>query len=353
MHFPRIRILAAAAILLAATEAVARPLQIAVLLPQSGRMARAADAIRDGLLAAYYQDAATTTDTPALRFYDSDSSDILALVKQVQSDGAGFIIGPLDRERVERLVTAGPPGVPLLALNAVDAGATGLLQFSLAPEDEIRRLAEWMNAQKVKRPLVITSSEDSGQRQQKLFEAAWRQYHPGSLTVVTLDAARKGGIVAGVHALATQTGGHDALFLASPGLATQVLPALTYYHNTLPLYSLSGAWDPAADASGQKDLDGLRFCDLPWMLDATRPEQASLYEAIPRPVGGYDRLQAFGGDAWTLLKRWQAVQDGEVLTLRTGKLQADHSGHLRRIPTCAEVSNGTATPLWLPGGPGR
>jgi len=44
-------------------------------------------------------------------------------------------------------------------------------------------------------------------------------------------------------------------------------PALTYYRSRLPLYSLAAAWDPTVDASGINDVDGLRFCDLPWITD--------------------------------------------------------------------------------------
>lgn len=349
MYFPR---LAAAALLLAGSTCIAQPVQVAVLLPQSGRMAKAAETIRNGLLAAYYQDGVTATDSPSLRFYDSDNTDIVTLVKQARAEGATVVIGPLDRERVERLVQAGPPGIPVLTLNAVDAGAAGIMQFSLAPEDELHRVAAWMNNAGIRHPMILNGGDDAGRRQQKLFEKAWQRYHPGSLPVTTLDGGRKGGIVAGIHALAAQSGRHDAFFLASPALATQVQPALTYYHITLPLYALAGAWEPAADASGQKDLDGLRFCDLPWMLDDARPEQAGLYAAFPRPGGSYDRLYAFGADAWTLVRRWQSLLDGEALNLRSGRLQSDPTGHLHRTPTCAEVRNGTATPLWTPDGAG-
>lgn len=337
------RRLGAIALCLACSAGFAAPAQVAVLLPQSGRMATAATAIRDGLLAAYYQDTGNAPDSPVLHFYDSGRTDILQLLQQARADGATFVIGPLDRDSVARLAGAGAPGLPVLALNSSELQAPGLIQFALGPDDEIRWLAAWMHNQKISNPMLLVSSEDIGQREQQLFQAAWQQYQQHPLKVAVLDATRKGGIVAGIRDLAS--GHHDALFLASPALATQVLPALTYYHNTLPLYSLSAAWEPAADASGQKDLDGLHFCDMPWMLDPARPEQTSLYQALPRPSGGYDRLYAFGADAWTLMQHWQSALDGAALSLRSGLLQADTTGHIHRIPTCAEVSNGTATPF--------
>lgn len=325
------------------------PSQIAVLLPQSGRMAKAAETIRDGLLAAYYQDSSASSDSPTLRFYNSDAGDILTLVTQAEQDGAGIIIGPLDREHVQQLLELGPvTSIPLLTLNSANGQAANIIQFALSPEDEIQRLVAWMERNTIRQPLILTSAEDVGQRQQKLFQAAWQIRHSAALTVVTLDAARKGGIVAGVRDAIRQRASHDAIFLASPSLARLVRPALTYYHSPLPLYSLASAWDPRADATGQGDLDGLRFCDQPWMLEEPQPAQTRLYETFARPPGSYDRLYAFGADAWTLVNKWQALQDGEAVALHSGLVQADSSGHLRRIPTCAEVRNGTATPLWSP-----
>jgi outer membrane PBP1 activator LpoA protein len=121
----------------------------------------------------------------------------------------------------------------------------------------------------------------------------------------------------------------------------------------LPLYSLASAWDPNADATGQKDLDGLHFCDLPWMLNPPDAAQTALYGTQGRPAAGYDRLYAFGADAWTLIKQWQAVDDGEILRLRSGQIEAGPGHHLHRIPSCAEIRNGNVTVVLPPDPPHR
>ena len=207
--------------LFASSLALAAPPQIALLLPQSGRMAKAAETIRDGFLAAYYQDSSSTADSPSLRFYDSDTADIITLLNQARADGASLIIGPLDRERLEVLIKAGPLGIPVLALNSIEGSAPDLFQFALSPEDEILRLTEWMSAQKIRQPLLLAGNDEASQRQVKLFVTAWQQHRKGELPVVTLDMARKGGIVASVKELTRQGGRHDALFLATPALARQ------------------------------------------------------------------------------------------------------------------------------------
>lgn len=336
---------AAALFLLLAPTLVAAT-DVAVLLPQSGRMSRAAEAIQDGLLAAYYQDSARASDSPTLHFYDSDSAPVLALLQQAAADGAGVVIGPLDRERVEALVQAGPLPLPVLALNSAEGDAGNLLEFALAPEDEIARLVQWMGEQGVRRPLALAGSDDASQRQLRLFQAAWQRQHPAAAAVAALEPARKGGIAVAVkNLLAGPAARADALFLATPALAPQVQPALTYYRSALPLYSLASAWEPGADASGLNDVDGLHFCDQPWMLEAHRPEQEALYAAQPRPAGGYDRLYAFGADAWSLLQQRDALQAGERLSLRTGEVWLEAGSTVRRQPTCAEVRNGSVFPV--------
>lgn len=340
---------AAALLLLLAPPCALAARDIAVLLPQSGRMSKAAEAIRDGLMAAYYQDSAAGADSPVLHFYDSDAMAPAALVQQARAAGAEFVIGPLDRERVDALVKAGPLPLPVLALNNVPGRTDNLVKFALSPEDEIIRLVAWMTEQGVRRPLLLAAGDDASQRQLRLFQAAWQAGHPAAPAVAALDPARKGGITATIKELLRGTAARaDALFLASPALASQVQPALTYFHSRLPLYSLSAAWDPTADASGQNDLDGLHFCDLPWMLEPARPEQEALYAAQPRPAAGYDRLYAFGADAWTLARSWTRLTDGEALSLRSGSLRLDADHALQRQPTCAEVRNGSALPVQSP-----
>ncbi|MDF2445013.1 MAG: hypothetical protein K0S46_249 [Moraxellaceae bacterium] len=335
--------------MLASMTATAAATDIALLLPQSGRLAKAAEAIRDGFLAAYYQDAGSQAEPPTLHFYDSDSGPILALVQKAKADGAQIVVGPLDRERLDVLAKEASLPLPVLALNSAERTTEGLFQFALAPEDEILRLVEWMRQQDIKKPLLLASADEASQRHLRIFQSLWSGSTGPQLPVTTLDPARKGGITVTIRDLVKDTRKNDALFLATPSLARQVQPALTYYHSSLPLYSLASAWDPTADASGQRDLDGLRICDLPWMVSqAEDAAQETLYATLGRPGGGFDRLHAFGADAWTLVRQWDTLQESFPLALRTGVVQADALRRLRRTPTCAEIRNGNASPLWSP-----
>jgi len=122
-----------------------QPKHIAILLPFSGRIEAAAHAIRDGVMAAYYDAAADSTPVPVIRIYDTTSGDIDSIYDNAILEGAQLVIGPLEQGRIEHLALRPTMSVPTLALNRITnpAGvAAGLFQFGLPIEDEARQVAD-------------------------------------------------------------------------------------------------------------------------------------------------------------------------------------------------------------------
>ncbi|MCW8825588.1 MAG: penicillin-binding protein activator, partial [Gammaproteobacteria bacterium] len=74
---------------------VLNPKQIAILLPLSGSYAKAAGALRDGIVASYLAD--PHKDEITLRFYDTAGNPefIETIFQKAINDGAEFIVGPL------------------------------------------------------------------------------------------------------------------------------------------------------------------------------------------------------------------------------------------------------------------
>lgn len=324
---------------------------VAVLLPQKGRLMQVGQSVRDGLLAAYYQDSLTHPDTPLLRFYDSSDTPARELVRTAVKNGATMIIGPLDRDQVQGMLTDPSPPVTVIALNRGDGRHPNLIQMALAPEDEIAAVAQWMHQRGFRRPLMLMQHDDSNaSRYADLFAGAWNSLGHTPPALHPIDSRQKGGIAAAIRQLPQIAPKTDSLFLASPGIANQVQPALTYYEQRLPLFSLSAAWDPGAE-DHQRDMEGLGFCGLPWLLEGDRPEQRALYEAQGRPAASHDRLHALGADAWTIARSLNALRNGESLSLRTGTLTLGPDGHLQRRPICAEIRHGMATILHHTGKP--
>src|SRR5512139_287952 len=120
---------------------------IALLLPLTGSFAGPAELVRDGFLAAISRQ--PEVGRPAVRVYDTSTLGVGAALQAAQSEGAGFVVGPLTREQAQQAAEQRPGVLPMLLLNnlATDAfpGAQ-LFQYALAPEDEARQIARQLNA---------------------------------------------------------------------------------------------------------------------------------------------------------------------------------------------------------------
>jgi uncharacterized protein len=147
-----------------------------VLLPQSGNFASAANAVRDGLLAA--QRASPEGERMALRFYDTRTeADALTILEQAAADGATLAIGPLQRDAVGRIARA--PSLPLttLALNDSMEGRlppANLYRFALSPEDEAEAIARAARAKGFSSALILYPDDEWGTRIAKAFIGHWQ-----------------------------------------------------------------------------------------------------------------------------------------------------------------------------------
>ena len=191
---------------------------IAVLLPLSGRLARTGQVVKNGIMAAYYADVEKRQDEhllPRLRFIDTNNADTQHLLSEIGE--TKFIIGPLLKDNVERLIPSLPLGVNVLALNRPDelpdnasakgvttgssnpaiaddalASGTGLAgddtqnelhslglptslnYYGLAPEDEAKQLAEFIFNKGYRAPIVIAAQSSLYQRMDATFKKHWR-----------------------------------------------------------------------------------------------------------------------------------------------------------------------------------
>ena len=334
---------------LAATPAPAQePGTVALLLPLHGHMAAVGNVVRDGFLAAYYQDIQQGLPSPIVRLYDNGDGQGNALVQDAVRYGADAIVGPLNREQVASVASAGNPPVPLLALNQADFGVAGLYQFALAPEDELAALVSNMKSQHISRVRVLLAPDAASEHTRQLFESRWRLAGGTVLPAFVVAPAQKGGVVSGIRKLLADPASQqlDALFLATPALSTQVHPTMAYYHTLrLPLYTLASAYDASAAEIVHQDQNGMRFCDLPWVVKGGWPEQ----DGLPPMPANYDRLYAFGGDAYTLIKALYRDPAHIDLAGRSGHMTVDGAGRIRREPSCVELDDGHPQVLAAPG----
>ncbi len=350
------------------------PDQVAILLPLQGSLAEVAGAIRDGILAAYY-DAPEGSRHPVLRMYDSGDTaqQAIAAYQQAVADGARFVIGPLRKESVEALAGLQPLPTPVLGLNQSEdltLANPGLYQFGLAPEDEAREAARlaWRNG--LTRSVALLPDNDWGERVYSAFTTEWQ-----ALGGTILESghykdseADHGKVISALLNLDTSKARYQQLtrvlgtrlefeprrrqdvdfvfLIASPRQARLIRPQLSFYHaSALPVYATSRVYTGIPDQARDSDMNGIIFCDMPWTLESRENWshlQGSVAEFWPDSSSRYARLVALGIDAYRIIPYLGELGNNMPGAYHgvTGNLSLGEHGRLNRTLRCARFQDG-------------
>ncbi len=312
------------------------PTQIALLLPLSGRIAEPARAIRDGFLAAYYRHKANQGNT-SIRLYDANASNIDAVYQQAITDGADFVVGPLDKDAVKQLSLQSDFTVPTLMLNASDETMvphSRLYQFALLPEDETRQVAERVWLEGHSKGIIIYPESNWGERVGKAFQQHW-QYLGGELVdiqaysltsrdyakpvreVLNIDDSKKRfrqlkRIIGGKPEFeARRRQDFDFIFLASfPEQARQIRPQLKFYNaSNIPVYATSHVYTGHINKQRDRDMNGIIFSDMPWTIANQQTDLKSALSTLWQTRSEkLTRFYAFGIDAYNVIPHLQRLQ---------------------------------------------
>jgi outer membrane PBP1 activator LpoA protein len=343
---------------------------VGVMLPLSGSYGAAAQAVRTGLLAAYYAD--PDTAKPPLRFVDTEAGNIYQLYRKLADEGAKAIIGPLLKEDLATLAKAGELSVPVLGLNQTpEISNDRVYQFGLTPEHEVEQAAgsAWFDG--YQNALVLAPASPFGQRMVKHFTAYWNRlggtvrtiktypYHGEDFTASVRElfpAAPPAVTQAQITIPAippTQAGRQNAdfIFLISDARdAHLILPQLAVHQGEhIPVYATSHVYGGRTDADADRDLNGLIFCDIPWLLDPSDSGPLS-YQALSSQIqqtpSDYLRLIALGIDAYRLLPELERFGTEPQLRYSgaTGTLSVSSGNRIQRQLHCAQFEDGIPQP---------
>ncbi len=344
-------------------EDVTLPEKIALLLPLSGRFANAAKAIRDGLLSSYY--AKKDKDKITIRIYDTKGNpeNIKGIYEQAVSDGAQFIIGPLNKASINKLVEQQELSIPILALNYINSESTlpqELYQFGLSPEEEARQVAErtWLDGHV--NAAVLTPSGPWGDRVYKAFRDRWEELGGRVVEQQTYNSSkndfsspirkllniddskrryRKLARLLKTKLKYSTYRRHDIdfIFIAGyPRQARQIRPQLKFFHaSQVPVYATSHIFTGNLNPERDRDMDGIRFGDMPWVLSETtayhglRNEIESL---ISKAGNKHQRLYALGVDAFNIIAALNTLKayPYERYQGETGSLSLDEKQRIKR-----------------------
>lgn len=326
--------------------------RVALLLPLTGAMKNASGAIRDGFFAAYFNDRGASGVRPDVRVYDSggNAEEATAAYQRAVQEGAERVVGPLSREAVGALFDQQRLPVPVLALNQPESGTPppGSLSFGLVPDIEGAQAAEHLIGLGIKEAVVVAATEDWAERAALAFRA---QFESLGGAVVGEARLRDGEVnfattirqAVGSFASASATG----IFLsARPQQARLLMPQLKLANVTLPVYATSHVYSGGSNPGLDRDLDGLEFCDAPWLFDAAPnlPPREEISRALESARGPGARLFALGLDAYSLLPymEWLGSHPDSYLPGATGQLASDSFGRVHRLLTWARFDGGVA-----------
>lgn len=357
-------------------EALGRPTHIAVIVPMSGRFAKAASAVRNGLLTAYYSDRMQNY-RPEIRFYDEgeDPQQIQTIYQQAVNEGADFVIGPLNKEAVTNLARYNGVQGGILALNYGDFDKderlpANFFQMSLSPEQEAIHVAEhaWLDGHT--KAAAIYPDTQWGARVYEAFKDRWEELGGTIVEYQTYDMKKSDYAVPikqllnideseqryrTVRNLVRQKVEYeprrrkdvDFIFMAAFSRQGRLLrPQLKFHRGSdIPVYATSHVFSGSLQPDMDRDMNGVRFSDMPWTL-LTHSQNDNMKLQIktvwPNTSNRYMRLFALGIDAYQIVPELNRMRRNRFTSIQgtTGILYLDISNRIQRRLLWAQFQAG-------------
>jgi len=332
------------------------PATVLLLLPApNSPFARAADAVRQGFLAA--QAASAQPMTVRVLEIDDDSRQLPRVLAGARAQGVDVIAGPLARAQVNATMAA-EISAPMVTLSLPDTDAlapAAMLVFGLSVEQEARALVRAAlatlappragAARVAPRFVVLTGEGALARRIASAFRDALREAGERA-TAIAVDLRYESLQAIGDRVFRAEP---DAVFLALDAReAAIVRPRLVH---DLRLFATSQVHLGGAEgALLAHDLDGVHFVDAPWLLEPDHP--AVMVHAQPaQPLSAeLSRLYALGIDAYRLADQWRTGRARFELDGVIGALHVDRATRARveRWPVFAVYRHGRVERLHLP-----
>ncbi|MFX4228038.1 MAG: penicillin-binding protein activator [Porticoccaceae bacterium] len=353
----------------------------AILLPLSGELSAAGNAILDGYMAARansYQTRSLEPEDPLAPFdieiFDTNANNITNIVRQLRDGEFDLVIGPLDRALVATYVEI-MPDIPTLVLNSLpeelNLSEKPVLGLSLNVEQEAEQAAVRALQEGHQSAIALVPDSEWGYRAGEAFTDFWiaeggnlvsfARYGDSTSHADLLESnlhvdasiARKnalqGNLGRALEFTPRRRQDVDALFLAaSPQQARQLKPMLAFFFaEDIPVYATSSIYSGFPDPSADRDLDGVKFSTMPWILNNDNELRNNLSNQTNASATAL-RMQALGIDSFYLSQRLIQLYEAPDTIYRgiLGKLSKDsQSNDLEREQVWAQFIGGLARPV--------
>ncbi len=342
------------------------PETVAVMLPLTGRLASAGEAVLQGVVEAVYVQYPDAAGRPKITTIDTEEfPDVISAYRAAVRGGANVVIGPLTKADAQTIGSLRERPAAVIALNRPEAlppsDAEAWNALSLAPEDEARQIASIAFGNGQRRALIIRPDTDWGRRMEAALTQRWRTLGGTVVAAVALASepseseqisiavggadsearikAVEKAFEAPVESRPRRRQDFDSIFLVAPGPAEarSLRPLLVYhYSGDVPVYATSAA-NSGNSHIQNRDLNGLTLVEIPAVLASV-------------DVDRYTRLSALGKDAIGMLDHWQQAEGTTAPFLRahTGLLQRRSNGEIERELIPVEFDGGSLRRVNVP-----
>jgi outer membrane PBP1 activator LpoA protein len=320
----------------AAADVPAERNAILLVLPlDSAAFGSAAEAVRAGFLAA-----AELARTKPTVIGHGDGGVVAAFAK-AKDAGARVIVGPLVRDDLKELAAAALELPPTIALNQLDEGVMlppNVYALTLTIDGEARQLAQRARDDGAETVAVIASDTLRQQRFASAFNAEWILAGGGAPVMFRFDPTPE---VLRLMRRELAKAPVDVALLALD--ATEAALAKPFV-GAIPTYTSSQV-NEGQPEEALRDLDDVRFVEIPWLVDP----DAAIFAGLKRqdyPSTALNRLYALGIDAFRVA---QAFADGVPAHLEfngaTGHLSLDATRQFVREARLMQFSAGRIVPV--------
>ena len=376
---------------LANTQAFA-PKTLALVLPFSGKLAKQAEAIRNGFFAN-----ADLNDSTQYLLLDSNKLSIEQIEQAVIAQNVDFIVGPLMKETISQFEqSAVLSKISQLSLNTLDkernqtepaltnglsdlkedtetgtatANTNNHFYFALSPEDEITQAVNYFINKGVDKPAIIYADNSLGRRLSQQFNQQWLQHTDEDVERIAFDNMAKLNIAvkdlldvglsekrieqieklfgAKIKSEKRSRIDIDAIYVIANSQQTRLIKPffdvnVSRFGNGLPIYASSRSYLIGETRSEKLDLNGLTFTEMPWLLKESQDAMSRLYQQVGDNNTQLKKLFAFGHDAFRLIpvvKHLALLPEIHIPAL-TGELSVQAENTVTRALKWAQYKQG-------------
>ena len=352
------------------------PSKIALLLPLTGKgnLSKQANAIRNGFLAGE-----TFYDDMQIILFDTVKHSIADISDMVQEQQIDFIVGPLLKENINAVQqNEALNSLPRLNLNSISeteiSSQTEQYFFALTPEDEIQQAVDYFLHKNIENPALIYADNTLGRRLASNFTLAWQQNTDRQPETIAFKSRSKLGIAVkelldvglseqrineikklfGAQIKSEQRSRKDidAIYIIANSEQTRLIKpffdvSVSTFGDRLPIYASSRSFVVGESREQKRDLNGLIFTEMKWMIENSNNTATDIYSQIGDNNTQYKKLFAFGFDARKLipiLKQLSALQDVTYEGL-TGQLRVDNTRNIKRNLNWSQYRQGKVVVL--------